>query len=293
LCAGTCGRLIWRGRGTLPPGQAMCRNCRGHGRDGPCPGCGSAFTPTRSASGYRSRVCSVECGNIVRKLGRDAAHPPAPPPRCEVCGEEYRRTYRDQRTCGRICGMWVNRRTNTTIAIPVMAPAVWNLCRECGQPTPKHICSATCIEARQRRLVREWYYAHTSPPAQRTCVCGDSIEPSAPPQQHQCGKCSEERRREVKRQARRRRRARERSVESEPYTLAEIAERDKYRCGICRKRVAMTKSVPHPKAPTIDHIIPISQLGPDIKTNVRLAHFWCNSVRGAGDDEAVQLLLVG
>ncbi|WP_326600522.1 hypothetical protein [Rhodococcus sp. PD04] len=26
-CAG-CGRLMWRGKGTLPPGQARCRDCR-------------------------------------------------------------------------------------------------------------------------------------------------------------------------------------------------------------------------------------------------------------------------
>ena len=27
-CAGLCGRKIWAGTGSLPPGEAMCRECR-------------------------------------------------------------------------------------------------------------------------------------------------------------------------------------------------------------------------------------------------------------------------
>jgi 5-methylcytosine-specific restriction endonuclease McrA len=73
--------------------------------------------------------------------------------------------------------------------------------------------------------------------------------------------------------------------------LAEIAARDRYRCGLCHKKVPMAKKVPHPMAPTIDHLIPQSELGPDTKVNVQLAHFICNSRRGAGG--VVQLALVG
>ena len=93
------------------------------------------------------------------------------------------------------------------------------------------------------------------------------------------------------RKHRKARKMRMRGVTTEPYTLAEIAARDKYRCGICGKRVAMTKSVPHQSAPTIDHLIPLSCGGDDLRVNVQLAHFLCNSVRGAGG--VVQLLLVG
>jgi 5-methylcytosine-specific restriction endonuclease McrA len=53
----------------------------------------------------------------------------------------------------------------------------------------------------------------------------------------------------------------------------------------------MAKSVPHPKAPTIDHIIPLSAGGDDTKANVRLAHFLCNSRRGnRGDVEQLKLI---
>jgi 5-methylcytosine-specific restriction endonuclease McrA len=82
-----------------------------------------------------------------------------------------------------------------------------------------------------------------------------------------------------------------RKVAHEPYTLAEIADRDRNMCGICRKRVAMKQVVPHPKAPTIDHVLPLSAGGDDTRANVRLAHFECNWRRGAGG--TVQLALVG
>lgn len=91
---------------------------------------------------------------------------------------------------------------------------------------------------------------------------------------------------------RRRRRARLSEAGSEPYTLAEIAARDRYICQLCRKRVAMTKTVPHPKAPTIDHIRPLVESLDDTRANVQLAHFRCNSLKGARGG-AQQLLLFG
>jgi 5-methylcytosine-specific restriction endonuclease McrA len=84
---------------------------------------------------------------------------------------------------------------------------------------------------------------------------------------------------------------RERTAESEPYTLEEIAARDRYICGLCRKRVAMTKRVPDLRAPTVDHLLPLSDGGSDTKANVQLAHFSCNARRHTGG--VVQLALIG
>ena len=39
----------------------------------------------------------------------------------------------------------------------------------------------------------------------------------------------------------------------------------------------MTEAVPHPSAPTIDHIVPWSISKDDTRANVQLAHFICNS----------------
>lgn len=89
LCAGTCGRLIWRGKGCLPEGRAMCKPCRAQ-RRGELPptslcanaGCGRAFVP-RATDGGRNRgkptkTCSESC-RIARMVaangGRERPHP--------------------------------------------------------------------------------------------------------------------------------------------------------------------------------------------------------------------------
>lgn len=79
----------------------------------------------------------------------------------------------------------------------------------------------------------------------------------------------------------RRRRATKRGLPAEPYTLAEIAERDGYRCGWCGLLVDMALSGLEPKGPTIDHVIPISRGGPDTPGNVQLMHRECNLIKGA------------
>jgi 5-methylcytosine-specific restriction endonuclease McrA len=80
---------------------------------------------------------------------------------------------------------------------------------------------------------------------------------------------------------------------TEPYTLAEIAARDRYRCGLCRKKVDMRLIDGRlPMAPTVDHVIPISEGGTDTKANVQLAHRICNLRKGKRGTPQ-QLRLVG
>ncbi len=75
------------------------------------------------------------------------------------------------------------------------------------------------------------------------------------------------------------------------YTNVEIWRRDRWVCQICKKRVAKTLRSPHPMSPSVDHLIPRSQGGQDLRVNVRLAHRGCNSSRnnrGGGE----QLFLI-
>lgn len=91
------------------------------------------------------------------------------------------------------------------------------------------------------------------------------------------------------------------TVRSEPYTLREIAHRDRYRCQIClrlgrarRAKINMRLTAPNRMAPTIDHVVPRSRGGDDTRANVQLAHFACNSWKHSGRPElSEQLALIG
>lgn len=98
------------------------------------------------------------------------------------------------------------------------------------------------------------------------------------------------RRPEIVRAQARRHRVRKRSNGVEPYRDLDIFERDGWVCGICHKRVNRLRAYPDPLSPSIDHILPVSDGGPDTPVNVRLAHLVCNTARGNRGD--VQLRLI-
>lgn len=105
------------------------------------------------------------------------------------------------------------------------------------------------------------------------------------------GTYTEERSRYL-RDARRIRRATLATVERERFTEQEIYERDRWRCGICRKTVSRTLTWPHPKSASLDHVVPLSEGGGHTRANVRLSHLRCNisrNNRGGGE----QLALLG
>lgn len=94
-----------------------------------------------------------------------------------------------------------------------------------------------------------------------------------------------------RREAKALRRARKAGAVLGRVAIIEVFDRDGWRCQICMKPVARSRSVPHPFAPTLDHIVPLAAGGAHVRENVQLAHFICNSRkghRGAG-----QLRLMG
>lgn len=71
-----------------------------------------------------------------------------------------------------------------------------------------------------------------------------------------------------------------------------IHARDKNICHLCGKKVKAGTKVPHPLAPTLDHLIPLAAGGTHEPANVATAHFICNSRKqhhGGGE----QLALLG
>lgn len=101
-----------------------------------------------------------------------------------------------------------------------------------------------------------------------------------------------EKRRAALRRKTQKRRAIRRGVDAEAVDRDVVGDRDRWRCGICRRKVDTTLAWPHPRSPSLDHIIPISENGPHTYANCRIAHLDCNmnrSNKGGGE----QLLLFG
>lgn len=89
------------------------------------------------------------------------------------------------------------------------------------------------------------------------------------------------------------RRARGRDAFIEPVYRTKVFERDGWRCGLCGQSVPKGLAVPHPKAATLDHIVPIAAGGTHGYANVQLAHFLCNSRKSdrvAGPGEQLRLI---
>lgn len=279
-----CGKTVRVSRSSAAPERRRCRDCqRARPRQLPdrdCVICAATFTPRED----RAKYCSRRCANSApRKRG------PTRNRICEICAEAYRASYGDQRTCGRACGLELQRRKGTA-GRGGKKREHWPSCKiyvhECawcgilyiGKVPRSRYCS-----------VRHGWNACNAAKAtarpERKCPCGATV----PATRYRCNDCKAATRRNRKRREKARRRE---SVLREPYTLTEIAGRDHFRCGLCRKRVAMTKAVPHPKAPTIDHIVPWSVSKDDSRANVQLAHFLCNSLKSAGGG-GEQLLLIG
>lgn len=62
-----CGEMMWRGTGSLPAGQAMCRKCRADRRSRLmplCPMCGAPYQPVVVGGGRRQQTCSRSCGQV-------------------------------------------------------------------------------------------------------------------------------------------------------------------------------------------------------------------------------------
>lgn len=169
----------------------------------------------------------------------------------------------------------------------------WDQCSVCGKASrrsrssrPEIICHACRPLGKQRncQVCGAAFMVHRPSTIARTCSqsCRNRLRHQSTPERRQAFAAARQRRK----------RARKRQAISEPYTLAGIAERDGYRCGLCGKKVEMDLPYNSPRAATIDHVVPMSAGGDNIRANVQLAHRRCNtrkSNRGGGE----QLRLVG
>jgi len=201
---------------------------------------------------------------------------PRPRP-CVRCGEEWMcfgSTYYQRRRICPTCAPPPAPRERTIAdewPVTYLASCAWCDMHFIGRAGSTY-CSEQCVLERQLSEGR----AKTRP-VPRTCACGARVVG----QRVKCDSCRDgaerERNREARRRAKQRRRARMRQIPYERYTLAGVAERDGFACGICQRPVEIGLEVPDPGAPTVDHVWPLARGGRDVLANVQLAHFLCNS----------------
>lgn len=71
-----------------------------------------------------------------------------------------------------------------------------------------------------------------------------------------------------------------------PKVRDEVFERDNWTCRICNELLDRDAEPNSDWYPSIDHIVPYSKGGRHTADNLRAAHRWCNSIRGAEDHHA-------
>ena len=222
-----------------------------------CARCGTTVAGPRATQKYCSERCRKRAEES-RRLARRRGEPVKP-------GEPLER------------GATAGRRGARIVPLPP---------RECATCSAAFIpgntlgvyCSRRC-----RHLARD--LAHGL-----TCACCDSPmvrgHTSLPQGEAMCTACrvlaQPETIRARRLRGRQKRRAALADVESEPYTIQNITDRDGAECHLCGYAVNLDLRWPDRQCASIDHVVPVSKGGVDTLANVRLAHWHCNTVRGAG-----------
>ena len=183
---------------------------------------------------------------------------------CLGCGRTSLPEKREGKCCSEACWGSVIRRRNgrTTLAIPRQGRA-WHDVITLPEPHRPRVW--TCGQC---RTCGKWF---TSQYTQVTCS-------------DDCQRIKVAR---GKRAEKALRRARERQADATKVNPLAIFERDGWRCQICRKPVDPGLPAQHPRAATLDHIVPLAWVGAvhDL-AHWRRAHRDCNSRRGARGDHA-------
>ena len=225
--------------------------------------------------------CSSHYTQWFRAQRRAAGHPARTEARreCEHCGAQFvTRKERMTRYCSLSCAQrataaqtTATRRANLMAARALRSQVVIYTGPPRSAPDLVHGQGKTTWRAGQCRVCATWF-VHWNHDATCSAIC-QRID-----------------RRNQKRIARERRRARKRNAYVSDVYRLKVFESDSYRCHLCRRRTDPAKAVPHPKAPTIDHLVPLSAGGTHEPSNCRTACFRCNSRkgnRGGGDQFAL------
>lgn len=251
-----------------------------------CLQCGAPFDAGRQQQSY----CTVSCRKAAQYRRLKGHGKGRLPQLCEWCGATFTPGKVGARCCSYPCAQYRRRYDGQATAIP------WHPCTGCGRPFIRRTTATTCSPDCRRTILRMAYASHRLP-------CSDCGRERSF-RKKLCDICRAERlahaqaklvayrhanRKATKAADRARRRG---ARTTERFDPAEIFQRDGYRCQLCGERLLMGQAAPHPKSPSIDHIVPIACGGMHERSNSQAAHLLCNSLKGARGGPS-QLRLMG
>lgn len=236
--------------------------------------------PTRLDS--PTKMCTDSgCARPLRARGLCASHynrryhpTPVRNVECEHCGRAYQTSRWNGRFCSTAChGRFkILQRQSNRCELPADHPVRLLIQQD----------EARALAARRWPQSRVWF---------TECVTCGSLFATRYTVSTCSALCARIKLADARREADHRRRARRREALVQPVVRAQIYKRDRWICQLCRKKVNRTALVPHPLAPTLDHIIPLHVGGTHEPANVWTAHFLCNAQKGdRGGGEQLALL---
>ena len=259
-----------------------------------CTFCGAAYVPTAK----RQRFCSNSCGQ--QGLAR-------PPRLCATCGEQFHPRSNRAKHCADCSPRRAAGRRGST---KQWIRCEWCRSRKLVTKSARRFCSQDCYRSWESRpelgpprpaplvplarwpqgVDRGWVESSGrtfySGPCRR---CGDQFTII---DQAETAYCSP---RCARADAKDRRRALKRGAGGKALVYRKrIFERDRWICQLCGRKVNRSAVAPHPKSPTLDHVVPLAKGGRHEPANVQCAHFRCNLLKGAGvAGDGEQLRLIG
>lgn len=253
------------------------------GFDCVCVHCGKAWIASRAAA----RFCSARCQSAVQR--------PKPRATCARCGVSFTYTAgkpdqggRVGKFCSRAC-FFANKKINAELKrIEREQARKRAVCRVCGQECSGRallLCSKQC---RRRYNTVQWRINYRKPRRFVSCAdCGVSLD-ARHGSARRCLPCSEKRTREAKRRignnhcsrAKHYGTARDHGLRAE-----DVFNRYAWRCCLCGvKTPKRLRGTCDPRAPEIDHVVPVSfgAVSPGhVYDNVQCLCRQCNSKKGA------------